>query len=59
MESEKSGFVNEMSEIWKKMQVKLINVLLFSAILKKILFRTSAVKMPLKTCLQCDHLECL
>ena len=22
MESEKSGFVNEMSEIWKKMQVK-------------------------------------
>ena len=25
MESEKSGFVNEMSEIWRKMQVKVIN----------------------------------
>ena len=26
MESEKSGFTNEMSEIWRKMQVKQINV---------------------------------
>ena len=25
MESEKSGFVNEMSEIWRKMQVKKIS----------------------------------
>ena len=25
MESEKSGFVNEMSEIWRKMQVKYSN----------------------------------
>ena len=25
MESEKSGFVNEMSEIWRKMQVKEVN----------------------------------
>ena len=24
MESEKSGFVNEMSEIWRKMQVKFL-----------------------------------
>ena len=24
MESEKSGFVNKMSEIWRKMQVKLV-----------------------------------
>ena len=24
MESEKSGFVNKMSEIWRKMQVKLL-----------------------------------
>ena len=26
MESEKSGFVKQMSEIWRKMQVKLYNL---------------------------------
>ena len=26
MESEKSGFVNKMSEIWRKMQVKFSNI---------------------------------
>ena len=31
MESEKSGFVNEMSEIWRKMQVKTLIVLYFFA----------------------------
>ena len=30
MESEKSGFVNEMSEIWRKMQVNLVTQLLVS-----------------------------
>ena len=33
MESEKSGFTNEMSEVWRKMQVKSVNTIQLTLLL--------------------------